>query len=238
MARSVEIVDRSDLVSELNSQLTIDAKRTAVVTVDMHRGHLDPEVATLGAKKEDCERVISNSEDLLAFARTKGMPVVHVVLTIRRIHDRESESERSVCPFAMATGRAKASLTPGRPSDRIRHNLEGSLGTQIMPSLFSERDYVVTSKKRLSCFYGTDLEVLLRALQVDTLVIIGINTNTCVLNTTFDTFNRDMKAVVISDCVASMYGDDLHVFGLENIRRCLGWVLTLDEFKKKVEGRA
>ncbi|MFQ6111541.1 MAG: cysteine hydrolase, partial [Nitrospinota bacterium] len=227
--------DRSDLVGELNRQLKIDSRRTAVITVDMHRGHLDPEVATLGAEKADCERVISNSEKLLAFARSKGMPVVHVVATIRRIRDRESDSERSVCPFAMASGRAKAGLLPGRPSDRIHHNLEGSVGTQVIPSLLSEKDYVVRSKKRLSCFYGTDLEILLRALEVDTLVIIGINTNTCVLNTTFDTFNRDMKAIVISDCVASMYGDDLHVFGLENIKRCLGWVLTLDEFKKKVE---
>jgi hypothetical protein len=31
-----------------------------------------------------------------------------------------------------------------------------------------------------------------------------------------------------------MYGDDLHVLGLENIARCLGWVLTNDEFKEKI----
>ena len=46
--------------------------------------------------------------------------------------------------------------------------------------------------------------------------------------------NRAMKTVVISDCVASMYGEDLHVLGLENIARCLGWVLTVEEFKNKV----
>ena len=39
----------------------------------------------------------------------------------------------------------------------------------------------------------------------------------------------------MSDCVASMYGDDLHAFGLENVKRCLGWVLTVDEFMAKVE---
>lgn len=36
------------------------------------------------------------------------------------------------------------------------------------------------------------------------------------------------------DCVASMYGRDLHALGLENVARCLGWVLTADEFKEKV----
>ena len=40
--------------------------------------------------------------------------------------------------------------------------------------------------------------------------------------------------VVVSDCVASMYGEDLHVLGLENVKRCLGYVLTVEEFKEKL----
>ena len=39
-----------------------------------------------------------------------------------------------------------------------------------------------------------------------------------------------LQIIVIADGVASMYGDDLHVFGLQNVSRCLGWVLTADEF--------
>jgi hypothetical protein len=34
-----------------------------------------------------------------------------------------------------------------------------------------------------------------------------------------------------------MYGDDLHAFALQNIARCLGWVLSLDQFITKVESR-
>ncbi len=41
---------------------------------------------------------------------------------------------------------------------------------------------------------------------------------------------RDLQVIVIADGVASMHGDDLHVFGLQNVSRCLGWVLTADEF--------
>jgi hypothetical protein len=55
-----------------------------------------------------------------------------------------------------------------------------------------------------------------------------------VLNTAFSAFNRDFQVIVISDCVASMYGDDLHVLGLENVKRCLGHVLTVDEFMEKM----
>jgi len=64
---------------------------------------------------------------------------------------------------------------------------------------------------------------------------MGINTNTCVLNTAFTAHNLNYRTVVLSDCVASMYGDDLHELGLQNIQRCLGWVISNDEFKQKID---
>jgi nicotinamidase-related amidase len=52
--------------------------------------------------------------------------------------------------------------------------------------------------------------------------LMGINTNTCVHNAAFDGMNLGYKVVVAEECVGSMYGADLHVFGLQNIARCLG----------------
>lgn len=97
-------------------------------------------------------------------------------------------------------------------------------------------DYVIDNKKTLSIYYGTDLENLLRTLRVDTVVIIGINTNTCDLCGSFESVNRGFKLIMISDCVASAYGKDLHEFGLQNVARCLGWVLTIPEFEEKLKG--
>ena len=68
------------------------------------------------------------------------------------------------------------------------------------------------------------------------MILIGINTNTCVQCAAFEAFNRDLGVVVVSDCVHSMYGDDLHELGLENVARCLGWVLTVDELIEKLGG--
>ena len=48
-------------------------------------------------------------------------------------------------------------------------------------------------------------------------------------------FNHDYCVVVASDCVASMYGDDLHVLGLQNVARCLGWVFSNEDIKAKLE---
>jgi nicotinamidase-related amidase len=53
--------------------------------------------------------------------------------------------------------------------------------------------------------------------------MMGINTNTCVLNTAFAAFNLNFRIGMLSECVASMYGEDLHVLGLQNVQRCLGW---------------
>jgi nicotinamidase-related amidase len=147
-------------------------------------------------------------------------------------------AEGRACPFWAKLDQLVESdrWIPGRRSTLDEHNLEGSILTQIIPSLYNkERDHVVDNKKRLNCFTNTDLEHLLRILGVTTVVLTGINTNTCVLNTAFSALDRDFAVVVISDCVASMYGHDLHVFALQNIARCIGWVLTVEEFEEKLK---
>jgi nicotinamidase-related amidase len=233
---TVKIVDRSEMVNQLKGMLTLEPRRTAIVTVDMHRGHLDPKVATLPASPEDCERVIRHTETLLSLAREQGIPVIHVVTVQRGIPGLGAEGRKS--PFWSALqkiGDEKDRWSPGRKSGIDHHNLLGSIQTQVIPSLYRKGDYVIKNKKRLNCYTGTDLEELCRVLKVDTVVLAGINTNTCVLNTAFTFFDRDFTVVVISDCVASMYGEDMHVFGLENVKRCLGWVLTVDEFAAKLK---
>ncbi|HEV7476284.1 MAG TPA: cysteine hydrolase [Burkholderiales bacterium] len=234
--KSVEIVDRSSLLAGLYKELNLERKKTAIVAIDMHRGHLDMEVATMPAKPEDARRVIANAKAVLDFSRAAGIPVIHVVLVYRRLKNIGSEGMTS--PFWKAMHAALGEtdrLTPGRKSTVREHNIEGSPGTQIIPELYQPSDYVINNKKRLDCFYGTDLRSLLDTLQITNVVLMGINTNTCVLNTSFTAFNFDYRVVVLSDCVASMYGDDLHALGLQNVARCLGWVITNEQFFEKLK---
>ncbi|GBD29134.1 Peroxyureidoacrylate/ureidoacrylate amidohydrolase RutB [bacterium HR32] len=227
-------VDRSDMLRALRAQLAIDPKRTAVVLVDAHRGHLDLAVATMPVAPEDAPGVREALARLVRGARAAGVMVVHVVMTHRRLPYPGAESMTN--PFWRAVEAAKQSLIPGRRSTIAGHNLEGSPQTEILPELGPEpTDYVIRTKKRLSAFYGTDLEFLLRTHGVETVVLAGINTNTCVLCTAFDAFNRDLRVVVAQDAVASMYGEDLHAFGLQNVARCLGWVLPVDEILALLE---
>jgi len=236
--KNVDIVDRSSLMKGLYQQLSLRAEETAIVTIDMHRGHLDMEVATMPAQPEDAKRVIAHAREALDFARKSRMPVIHVVLVYRRLPGIGSEGMRSHFWKALHAAQADNDrLTPGRRSTVREHNIEGSPGTQIIPELYREGDYVIDNKKRLDCFYGTDLRQLLDTLGVKSVVLMGINTNTCVLNTAFTAFNFDYRVVVLSDCVASMYGEDLHVLGLQNVARCLGWVITNQQFFDKIDER-
>lgn len=234
--KNVQIVDRSSLLSGLYKELKIRAAETAVIAIDMHRGHLDMDVATMPAKPEDAKRVIARGREILDFSRTRNIPVIHVVLVHRRIPGVGTDA--MVSPFWQAMHAAQGEtdrLTPGRKSTVREHNVEGSKGTEIIPELYRDGDYVINNKKRLDCFYGTDLKHLLDVLKTKTVVLMGINTNTCVLNTAFSAFNFSYRVVVLSDCVASMYGDDLHELGLQNVSRCLGWVITNEQFFEKLK---
>jgi len=233
---TVKVVDRSSLVAGLFEQLVLKPGATAIVAIDMHRGHLDMDVATMPATPEDAKRVIAAAKEVLDFSRKNRIPVIHVVLVYRRIPGIGSEG--MVSPYWQAMHAAqgeKDRLTPGRKSTVREHNVEGSPGTQIIPVLQGPGDYVINNKKRLDCFYGTDLRQLLETLHVKNVVLMGINTNTCVLNTAFTAFNLDYRVVVLSDCVASMYGEDLHLLGLQNVARCLGWVVTNEQFFAKLK---
>jgi len=230
--RTIEIEDHAPAMKALNEYLRIDPRKTAVVTIDMHRGHLDPVQATLPAPPDEGRKVCLSGGDLLRFARAHGIQVVHVIAVFR-------EAEVNKINPRIAAARIVLSREAPRTEPQRRgvpHNLLGSVQTELMPEIGPEpSDYVIDNKKTFSSFQGTELEHLLRVvLEVDTVVLMGINTNTCVLCAAFEAFNLGYKTVVISDCVASMYGRDLHALGLENVARCLGWVLSVDEFKAKV----
>lgn len=66
---------------------------------------------------------------------------------------------------------------------------------------FHDGDYIVP-KRRYSAFFGTDLEILLRGLKVDTLFLVGGLTDVCVHYTFVDAHQSDYHCHVVEDCVA------------------------------------
>jgi nicotinamidase-related amidase len=216
------------MIERMKAALAIDPAKCAVITIDCQRGNLDPRIASLPVPEAECDRVITGINRLLWLARSHGIDVIHVTTVYE-------EPLLGTHPFERAMLETKESFTPHRASDFARHKRPGSIEAQIVAGLdVAQSDMRMEAKRTFDMFHGTPLELLLNSMRKDTLLIAGCNTNTCVLASTFGAYNRGLKAVVISDCVASAYGQDLHEFALANIQRRLGWVLGLDELEGKL----
>ena len=199
--------------------LGIDHPRAAIVGIDLHRGHLDPAVATMPLESRAAERVVAANRRLFDASRAAGLPIVHLVTRYR------DSDEIRINPF----WRTRAENPDNPRRNVLKHNLMALPGCTIMPGLHDARDLVVDTKKRYDCFVGTDLDFVLRAHGVNTLIVTGVNTNSCVLSTVAAACSRDYAVIVASDCVDTMDGPALHDAALACIRTAFGFVLTAGE---------
>lgn len=195
----------------------VDKVRAAVVAIDLHRGHLDMKVATMPAAPDVAARVVAANRGLIDWSRAQGIPVIHLVTRYR------DADEIRVNAF----WRTRAE-DPNNPRKNVmKHNIIGMPGCQVMPGLLDEKcDWVVDTKKRYNCFVATDLELLLRSHGINTLIVTGVNTNSCVLSTVTAACSMDYAVIVPSDCVATMDKPELHDAALLCIRTAFGFVMT------------
>jgi nicotinamidase-related amidase len=198
--------------------LGVDHPKAAIVAIDLHRGHLDLTVATMPTAPDVAKRVIAANKRLFDWARLVGVPVIHLVTGYR------DAAEIGANPF----WRTRAEDPAATRKNVMRHNILGGPGCTVMPDLFDGRDWVVNTKKRYDCFLGTDLEFLLKTHGINTLLITGVNTNSCVLATTTAANVRDYSVIVVEDCVDTMDGPALHEAGLLCIKTAFGAVLNTD----------
>jgi len=194
-------------------------KHPAVVTIDVHRGHLDQEVATLPAPPDVATRVTADIARFLDAVRKRGVPIVHMITQYR---DGDEIINNPFWDF-------KNSQKNSTRSNIARHNLAGSPGTELMPGIFKEGDRIVDCKKRYDCFHQTDLDFTLRALNARSILLVGVNTNSCVLATAIAGNARDYAVFVVTEGVDSMDGEEAHGVGLQAIQFAFGWAVTIEQ---------
>lgn len=121
---------------------------------------------------------------------------------------------------------------PGLKEDRefrkrTEHCIEGTWGAQVVEELRPENSDVIVTKRRFSGFFETDLDLTLKDLQVDTVVVTGVVTNICVRSTIHDAFFRGYKVIVPRDCVMAT-GEREQESSLYDIETHFGDVTTSD----------
>jgi nicotinamidase-related amidase len=117
-------------------------------------------------------------------ARAAGLPVIYVVVGFRPGHPEVSGRNKT---FAAIASRG-AGLTPDDP------------GAEVHPDVAPAAGDVVVTKKRVSAFAGSDLDLVLRAQGVDHLVLTGIATSGVVLSTLRQAADLDFRLTVLEDC--------------------------------------
>lgn len=101
------------------------------------------------------------------------------------------------------------------------HCLAGTSGGEICSELTPQEGEYIIPKRRYSGFYGTDLDLTLRELKVEELILTGVCTNICVLYTAADARMRQYSVKIVRDAVAS-FDEQAHQFALQEMEKTLG----------------
>jgi ureidoacrylate peracid hydrolase len=192
--------------------------RTVLVLIDLQRDFLHPDgwYATSGIDVSHMRGVIEPSRRLLAAARAAGVPIVWTR------HGYKDGSDGG--PFMQL-----------RPFLRDGGLRQGTWGFDIHDDFDVRPEDWIVEKARLSAFFNTNLELVLRGLHAETVLIGGVLTNQCVAATSKDAMFRDFKPIVVAECTGTTL-PHLHDPALEMIRVGWGEVRSLDETMADLEG--
>ena len=175
-------------------QLSLDPARSAVLSMDY-------QTAIVSIYARDQQALLARAASVLQQARSSRMTVIHVQVGFR-------PSFPEVSPRNLLLSAIKSSV-------KHQQLFEGAAGA-IHSSVAPEGDDILITKHRVNAFVGTDLEMILRAKDVDTLVLFGIATSGVVLSTLLHAADADYRLIVIRDCCADL-DQEVHACLLDRI---------------------
>jgi nicotinamidase-related amidase len=204
-----------------------EREQTAIVSIDMHQGHLadTPDCPCPAPRARDIVEPINAFHDA---ARRLGVPIVHVRTVLRQGGVDDVQGVK-------AAWRLVFPLYVGDIANADAHAIQGSRWTEFVTRV-EPRDLIVETKKRLSVFYPTDLDFLLRNMGVRTVVLNGGFTDCCVLNAAFDASNHNYRVVVLRDLVRGT-NDEMEDAALKMVSLHLGLVMDAADLLNAWQGR-
>jgi nicotinamidase-related amidase len=194
-------------------KIAFDPPHTALLAMDCQTGI----VSVYATSNDDFIRRASGA---LTAARTAGMLIVQVQVGFR-----------PGLPEVNSHNKLFAAVKSSKPHEEF---FQGSSGA-IHPALGPEPTDIIVTKHRVSAFVGTDLEMLLRANEIETIILFGIATSGVVLSTLLQASDADYRLVVIADCCADL-DMELHRTLLERFFPTRAEVITTEEFRDCLTG--
>jgi nicotinamidase-related amidase len=191
------------------AQIISDLTRAAVLSMDL-------QTAIVSIYTKSQPDFLSRVAGVLTESRARAMTVIHVQVGFRP--GFPEVSERNQLFGAIKT------------SAQWQQVFQGPAGA-IHPEVAPVNDEPVVVKHRVNAFHGTDLEMILRAKEIDTLILLGIATSGVVLSTLLDASDADYRLIVVKDCCIDLDAD-VQTCLIEKIFPRRATVLSSDELRE------
>lgn len=186
----------------------------ALLVLDMQEPNLNRLTA---ANEVTAKEVMGTVASAIAFARTKGIPVIYL-----RAGFRKGAPEISANNKFLAANQAM--LADVNPEDFLR------IAAAVAPMPAD----IVVDRSRISGFAGSDLEIVLRAKNIQHLVLAGVSTSGVVLSTVREASDKDYQLTVLSDACADV-DDEIHRVLITKVFPVQADVLSLEEWMATLE---
>jgi len=191
-------------------RLKLDRTACALLVIDMQKFFLDPKSPSF---TEGGLAIIKRCAELISSFRRAKRPVIFT----RHVHKSPD-------------------LDGGLTTLWWKENcIEGTEESEIHDALKPLPNEKVVFKHRYNAFYNTDLEIVLRCLNIRDLVICGIMTNVCCESTARDAFMRDFRVFFPADANGSVT-EELHLASLKNLAFGFAYVCRSEEITSGLQG--
>ncbi|RYE08246.1 MAG: cysteine hydrolase [Hyphomicrobiales bacterium] len=210
----------SGIVPLTTLERKIAPAHTAVIVVDMMNAFCsrDGHAANSGRNIDECEIVAGVLPPFLAAARDAGV----LVIFVRNVYSTDANFYLSDVWLEHADRRR------GGHGSRTPICEPGSWSGEFFGDVQPQDDDPIVVKHRYSAFHNTDLETVLRANGIRTIVLTGVVTNVCVETTAREGYVRDYYVVVPEDGTGA-YSPEDKAASLRNIDRFFGMVSSMEE---------
>lgn len=188
--------------------------KSALIMIDMQRGFIDPAspIAIPAA-----EATIPACAETIRYCHDNDILVVYAV---RHYRADGSDVEKARYKVWLEGGKPLSEDCDERMSDAFPEQFE-----------VLDKDRVIV-KPRFSAFFATGLDLVLRRLGVQTVVLAGTTTPNCIRTTCYDALSLDYDVVVFSDCTSSIT-DAVQEANLADMQRIGAKVMTSTEWKNE-----
>ncbi len=226
--RRAPVASRPISIEATPQNITLDLARTAILVIDMQNDFCHPQgwLGHIGVDVTPTRGPIPALVALLPELRRQDVPVVWVNWGNRP--DRMNLSPTLLHVYKPSgTGVGLGDPLPGSGATVLEQD---SWSAAVVEELTPEPGDIRVSKYRMSGFWDTPLDSILRNLGVTTLLFAGVNVDQCVLATLQDASCLGYDCILLEDCSATTSPDYCLAATLYNVRQCFGFVVQSGTF--------